>query len=67
MFATRPKLNDYVSTRAELVEGADALFSAVIEGHLKVPIHHAYALKDVARAHTDLESRVTTGASILKP
>jgi NADPH:quinone reductase len=32
-----------------------------------VPINHAYALKDAAKAHADLESRVTTGASILKP
>lgn len=67
LFATRPKLNDYVSTRKELLEGADTLFSAVIEGKLHVPINHAYALKDAARAHADLESRATTGASILKP
>ncbi|MDU6750113.1 MAG: hypothetical protein E6447_20870, partial [Bradyrhizobium sp.] len=29
--------------------------------------NHAYALKDAAKAHADLESRATTGASILKP
>src|SRR5690606_37951263 len=67
LFATRPKLNDYVSTREELIEAADTLFSAVLSGKLKVPIHHAYALKDAAKAHTDLESRATTGASILRP
>src|ERR687883_108040 len=39
----------------------------VSSGKLHVPINHAYALKDAAKAHTDLESRVTTGASILKP
>src|SRR6266851_8152673 len=48
LFATRPKLNDYI-------------------GKLHVPINHAYALKDVARAHVDLESRATTGAAILRP
>ena len=57
LFATRPKLNDYV----------DTLFAAVINGKLHVPINHAYALKDAAKAHIDLESRATTGASILKP
>ncbi|AVT76776.1 quinone oxidoreductase [Rhodopseudomonas palustris] len=67
LFATRPKLNDYIGTRKELIEGADTLFSAVIEGKLHVPINHAYALKDAAKAHVDLEGRVTTGASILKP
>ena len=53
--------------RSELLEGADTLFSAVINGKLHVPINHAYALKDAAKAHIDLESRATTGASILKP
>jgi NADPH:quinone reductase len=67
LFATRPKLNDYIGKRSELLEGADTLFAAVINGKLHVPINHAYALKDAARAHSDLESRATTGASILKP
>jgi len=67
LFATRPKLNDYVGTRKELMEGADTLFAAVISGTLHVPINHAYALKDAERAHRDLESRVTTGSGILKP
>ncbi|MGM4918245.1 NADPH:quinone reductase [Tardiphaga sp. 813_E8_N1_3] len=66
LFATRPKLNDYVAKRSELLEGADTLFSAVIDGKLHVPINHAYALKDAAKAHIDLEARKTTGAVILK-
>src|SRR6266404_2675134 len=67
LFATRPKLNDYVGKRSELLEGADTLFAAVINGKLHVPINHAYALKDAAKAHTDLEGRATTGAAILRP
>src|SRR3982075_3046033 len=67
LFATRPKLNDYVGTRKELLEGADTLFAAVINGKLHVPINHAYALKDAAKAHIDLEGRATTGAAILRP
>ena len=67
LFATRPKLNDYVSTRKELLEGADTLFAAVINGKLHVPINHAYALKDAAKAHTELEGRATTGAAIMRP
>jgi NADPH2:quinone reductase len=67
LFATRPKLNDYVGTRNELLEGADTLFAAVINGKLHVPINHAYALKDAAKAHIELESRATTGAAILRP
>ena len=67
LFATRPKLNDYVAKRSELLEGADTLFAAVINGKLHVPINHAYALKDAAKAHTELEARATTGAAILRP
>ncbi len=67
LFATQPSLNDYTAKRRDLLSAADAMFSAVISGSLKVPIHHAYALKDAAKAHRDLESRTTTGASILKP
>ena len=37
LFATRPKLNDYIATRKELLEGADTLFAAVINGKLHVP------------------------------
>lgn len=67
LFVTRPKLADHIETRKDLMEGADALFAAVIDGTLHVPINRAYALKDAAKAHTDLENRVTTGASVLKP
>lgn len=67
LFVTRPKLGDHIATRAELIDGADTLFAAVINGTLRVPINHAYGLKDAAKAHTDLEGRVTTGASVLKP
>jgi NADPH:quinone reductase len=67
LFATRPSLNDYIAKRRDLLEAADTMFAAVISGSLQVPIHHAYALKDAAKAHRDLESRATTGASILKP
>lgn len=67
LFATRPTLNDYIAKRRDLLAAADTMFAAVISGSLQVPIHHAYALKDAAKAHRDLESRATTGASILKP
>ena len=63
LFATRPSLNDYIAKRRDLLEAADTLFAAVISGSLQVQIHHAYALKDAAKAHRDLESRATTGAT----
>jgi len=50
-----------------LLEGADTLFAAVINGKLHVPINHAYALKDAAKAHDALTGKQTTGATILIP
>ncbi len=46
-----------MSAPARTAGGADTLFAAVINGKLHVPINHAYALKDAAKAHIDLESR----------
>jgi len=40
----------------------------VIEsGKVRIPVNQTYALKDARKAHEDLESRATTGASILVP
>src|SRR5436190_9246418 len=41
LFATRPTLNDHIARRRDLLAAADTMFSAVISGSLKVPIHHA--------------------------
>jgi NADPH2:quinone reductase len=39
----------------------------VAAGKVKIPVNQTYPLKDAAKAHTDLESRHTTGSSILLP
>jgi NADPH2:quinone reductase len=67
LFATRPTLNHYVADRKELLETAQSLFDVVSKGVVKIPVNRTYALKDAQQAHRDLESRATTGASILKP
>ena len=67
LFATRPTLNTYAAKRADLVDIANNLFAVVGSGAVKVPINQKYPLKDAAKAHRDLESRGTTGSSILIP
>jgi NADPH:quinone reductase len=67
LFATRPTLNTYAAKRADLLSIASDLFAVVGSGAVKIPINQTYALRDAAKAHRDLESRVTTGASILVP
>ena len=67
LFATRPTLNTYAAKRADLEAMAEDLFAVVGSGAVKIPINQKYPLKDAAKAHRDLESRETTGSSILIP
>ena len=67
LFATRPTLNTYAAKREDLLAIANDLFDVVGKGAVKIPINQKYALRDAAKAHRDLEGRVTTGSSILIP
>jgi NADPH:quinone reductase len=67
LFATRPTLNTYNAKRDALVKSASDLFSVVSSGAVKIPVNQKYSLKDAAKAHSDLESRNTTGSTILVP
>lgn len=67
LFLTRPVLNAYVSTPEELQEAADDLFFMVMSGVVKISINQIYPLSEAAQAHRDLESRKTSGSSILIP
>jgi len=67
LFATRPTLNTYGAKREDLLSMAADLFAVVGSGAVKIPVNQKYALRDAAKAHHDLESRATTGSSILIP
>ena len=67
LYVTRPSLMVYTSRREDLETGAKELFDVVKSGQVKIEINQTYALKDAARAHRDLESRKTTGSSVLMP
>lgn len=67
LYVTRPTLVTYTAKRADLVGSAKALFDVVTSGKVKVEVPQTYALKDAARAHTDLEARKTTGSTLLLP
>jgi NADPH2:quinone reductase len=67
LFLTRPKLGDYVADTDELRWRARELFDWVVRGTLKLRAEHTYPLEQAARAHTDLESRRTTGKLLLIP
>jgi len=67
LFITRPTLFTYTAERDDLELMASELFGMVENGKIKIDINQRYALKDVAQAHIDLESRKTTGSTILIP
>jgi NADPH2:quinone reductase len=67
LFLTRPKLADYVATRAELEATARELFDVIAKGAVRVRVAQTYPLRDAERAHRDLEARKTTGSTVLLP
>lgn len=65
LFLTRPALGHYAGTRDEMLAMADDLFAVVKEGTVKVNVNQRFALQNAADAHRALESRSTTGATVL--
>ena len=66
-FLTRPTVYDYIRTAEERAEGSARLFDLIVAGTLPIAIGQRFALDDVATAHSALEARKTTGATILIP
>ncbi|MCI1756717.1 MAG: quinone oxidoreductase [Sphingobium sp.] len=62
-----PTVQDHVRTREALVSRSGQIFKWVQEGKLKVRIGKRYPLAEAAQAHTDLQSRATTGKLLLIP
>ncbi|MFY8103447.1 MAG: quinone oxidoreductase family protein [Ramlibacter sp.] len=67
LYVTRQTLFSHIATRETTQEMADDLFSVVASGAVKIRIDQRYPLSQVAQAHRDLESRKTTGCTILLP
>ena len=67
LFVTRPTLATYIAKRGDLLQASGELFDAIDAGAIRVEVRQTYPLADVARAHTDLESRKTTGSTLLLP
>jgi NADPH:quinone reductase len=67
LYATRPSIGNYTSTRKDLVATANDLFEVVGSGKVKIAVNQTYPLAEAARAHRDLEARLTTGSTVLLP
>jgi len=64
---TRPTVFDFIKTRPELELASGELFGVILSGAVKIHVNQVYELRDASQAHRDLESRKTTGSTILLP
>jgi NADPH2:quinone reductase len=67
LFFTRPTLAHYVASPEELLERSRELFGWVASGELSVRVGARYSVDQAPQAHEDLESRHTTGKSLIIP
>lgn len=65
LYLTRPTLYHYTERRAQLEACATELFAMVAEGKVKIEVKQRFALADAADAHRALESRQTSGSTVL--
>jgi NADPH2:quinone reductase len=67
LWMTRPGMMHYIMPRSHMLAMADELFGHVLAGRIVGEPRQSYALADAAQAHRALESRQTTGATVLVP
>jgi NADPH2:quinone reductase len=67
LYLTRPTLYAYTASREELLASARALFDVIAAGAVKIEIRQRFPLRDAGEAHRALESRATTGSTVLVP
>jgi NADPH2:quinone reductase len=67
LYATRPTLFTYAGTRPALLAMSKQLFDMVGSGKVKLEARQRYPLREVARAHADLQARRTMGSTLLVP
>jgi len=67
IWVTRPAMIHYATPRAHMLGMARELFDLVEAGKIRSEPSRIYPLREAAEAHIALESRKTTGATVLVP
>ena len=67
IWVTRPAMVHYATPRSHMLEMAEELFGLVLAGKISGEPRQSFALSEAAEAHRALESRATTGATVLVP
>ncbi len=66
-FVTRPGLADHIATREMIETASTRLFDLVERGIVTINVNQDWPLVEAAEAHRALESRATTGSTVLIP
>ena len=67
LYFIRPSMQQYLSKKEEIDEGAKILFEKVGSGKVKIEIFKKYKLENIVEVHKDLESRKILGPAIIIP
>lgn len=67
IWVTRPAMIHYATPRPHMLAMAKELFDLVADGRIRSEPSRVYPLAEAAEAHRALESRKTTGATVLVP
>ncbi|BCB08159.1 quinone oxidoreductase [Vreelandella venusta] len=67
LFVTRPSLNGYADTRERFEMMCDDFFGMIKSGKLRIDVAHRYPLQEAGKAQDALQSRQTTGSTVLLP
>ncbi len=67
LYFTRPTLQTYAASRADLELSSNRLFELAAKGAVKPHIGHRYTLAEAGKAHADLEAGRTSGSSLIIP
>jgi NADPH:quinone reductase len=67
LYVTRPTLFTHIADTQVLRSMARNLFRVVSSGAVNIPVNHRFPLAKAADAHRALESRQTTGSTVLIP
>ena len=67
LYLTRPTLFDYIATRDELLQSAEALWAVLRTGVVRLTVGQTWPLHEAVACHRALEARETVGSSLLQP
>ena len=67
LFFTRQTLATHIATRELFEDAANQLFEVVQSGGVQIVINRTFPLAETSQAHQELESRKTTGSTVILP